>query len=462
MKKYIFLFFLSVFLLTAGGHLYRHDGYALYLTTRSISKGHFYIPELPNYSVAGKDGKFYAIYEIGYPLAGVPLLLLGSILDKLLNTYFYSQVFYSFTNCFLSAFLCLLFWSFCMETGLSKRSSFFLTGVLAFSTPIWPYSKFDGYEILAALLLLLILFYLYKFEKTENFIYLKKASLFFGFSIFARITLVSLLPCFIFYLYRKGYTAKSNLKRFFVFLLPFTISILILLFFNYVRFDRIILDPRQIFYQAGRFQGFNLKIFEAFFERLISPAKGVFVYSPVLLVGFFYIKKIISDKLGFVSLIIALYFVFIHGFVNSTDEWCWGPRYALTVVPVFFLSICPIYKELVKSKKKGFFLLFLAILGFFINFSAVAVNQINYFLEHPGLTTQEALKNNVFSIRKSHLSYQLKSLYFQLYRINRFNSFDFWFIHLYNYCKKKVFIILACLGIFFTGIYSLRMILVEI
>jgi hypothetical protein len=95
-------------------------------------------------------------------------------------------------------------------------------------------------------------------------------------------------------------------------------------------------------HQAG-FHGLSLPHLAAFPVFLISPAYGLFAFSPVLLLGLggaIYLAARGPLREGVLVLVIAaVMFLFLAGMSNWRAGWCVGPRYIATVAPFLLLPI---------------------------------------------------------------------------------------------------------------------------
>jgi hypothetical protein len=105
-------------------------------------------------------------------------------------------------------------------------------------------------------------------------------------------------------------------------------------------------------HQAG-FHGLSLPHLEAFPAFLISPAYGLFAFSPVLLLGLggaIYLVARGPRREAALTLVIAgSMFVFISGMSNWRAGWCVGPRYIASVTPFLLLPVIQLWPRLCKQ-----------------------------------------------------------------------------------------------------------------
>jgi hypothetical protein len=102
-------------------------------------------------------------------------------------------------------------------------------------------------------------------------------------------------------------------------------------------------------HQAG-FHGLSFPHPEAFPAFLISPAYGLFAFSPVLLAGLWGAITLAvrgPRREGVLVLAIAgVLFLFLAGMSNWRAGWCVGPRYIATVAPFLLLPLIQLWRVL--------------------------------------------------------------------------------------------------------------------
>ena len=113
----IFLFFLSLYLLTMGGHPYSTDGMVIHRLTKNIVENQSISIDVAG-SIRGIDNKFYSKYGIGQSLLTIPLFVLG----KLAAGFFPPAFEFPVTICVLfsynsivSALLCVFIYILCIK-----------------------------------------------------------------------------------------------------------------------------------------------------------------------------------------------------------------------------------------------------------------------------------------------------------------------------------------------------------
>jgi len=95
--------------------------------------------------------------------------------------------------------------------------------------------------------------------------------------------------------------------------------------------------------------------FGALAGLLVSPAKGIFLYSPIFVFGFASLRKSLREKFEIrLSLLCLLFHTLLWSFyADWWGGWAWGPRYLMDVMPfALFIACISIDHLLAKSSNK--------------------------------------------------------------------------------------------------------------
>ncbi len=103
------------------------------------------------------------------------------------------------------------------------------------------------------------------------------------------------------------------------------------------------------YFQAQRV-GIHPDIWNAMAANLLSPSRGIFIFSPFLLIGLLYALFQLSRSRAEGLTLAALAVVLLHcGAVSAFPSWwgghCYGPRYMSEVVPYLIFLFIPILAE---------------------------------------------------------------------------------------------------------------------
>ncbi len=122
---------------------------------------------------------------------------------------------------------------------------------------------------------------------------------------------------------------------------------------------------------------------------LFSPARGIWWYSPVLLLGFLGWPRLIRERRGreiAVPLVMLASFVFGYSIVRGATEWYgglgWGARYMVPVTPFLALWLLPVIDNLIAPgarlwKRAGLLLVFTVSAG--VQIMASLVSPVRYY-----------------------------------------------------------------------------------
>lgn len=184
----------------------------------------------------------------------------------------------------------------------------------------------------------------------------------------------------------------NGTKYFLAMAVPFSAAALILLGSNFYRFGG--------FFNTGYLQWVNSegtpivtfsakyipKAFIGFF--LTTGNTNAFIHYPVFLFGLFGLRRFIQknpQESLLVLTIILLNFIAISGFSFWNGEWCYGPRYLITILMIGSLPFIEVMDSLLSLRRNWFNRACLALVILILLWSfamQVCVNSLNYFVYH--------------------------------------------------------------------------------
>src|SRR3989338_8831985 len=289
----LFLFLLSCFLLTAAGDFDCLDGWVRYKQAQSLV-----IKSPPDF----QEGFRYTGYHEqdlirlsqfpnmhwGQVFGFIPLYALGNWLGPgiLHGGHFFS----TFLNAFFAAGLCLFFFNLLLLLNYSKKISFTMTFILAFSTMVWVYSKSMHDAVQEGFFALATFYFLLKFQKLKlyRYFYISLMMMILGF--ITRYTFVLTLPAWIFLLIQT----KADVKK--VFIYPAFILMPIIIFL----FNPILL--------------LSVFLFPFFYKKFKTEAMTIFLLSTSYIIFYANVRFFAGDPV-------------------------WGPRYLLVIIPFCLLFL---------------------------------------------------------------------------------------------------------------------------
>jgi hypothetical protein len=394
----IFIFFLSSYLLTWGGHTYSPDEETLYYVTEGIvQRGSFVMPSRNEAPVSmtphGIDGKPYAPTSLGQSVIAIPLFVLGDFAAQAFPARFHDYIirfFVCLLNPVVSACTGVLLFAFATQLGYSRRVALTLALVYGFATMAWVYAKTFFTEPLATLCLILAFYglYCYKRDGTCQGLFLAGAAT--GYAMLTRIHTVIALPAIAFYLAMCLATQLGSLPRqprawltpVAAWAAPLVVAVAIISDYNFIRFG----NPLQTGYTPeGVTTGLSLllnPIYDGLYGLLGSPGKSVFLFTPPLLLALLafmsFFREHAAEGVAFALLIIAhLLFYAPLPFWGSASSW--GPRYMFCIIPfalmpaASFLSNLTVDRFWLKRSLAALLVaagVFVQSMGVLINFSA--------------------------------------------------------------------------------------------
>lgn len=301
---------------------------------------------------------------------------------------FYVALFYLFPSmddsvrrCFLVIFTISLF-SAVLGVIYFKFSKYFLetlphrlliTFSIFLGTLLFPYSTLFYGEMFSAILFFISFYLLYKSLKVK---YSPKNVFFAG--IISSLGLITVYPTALIFISLFIYLVFSNCKSIKYFILGTLPLLLVQGYYNLICFD----SPFKVAYQyhlpGSEFQvltakglfGIGYPSFTILLKSLISPAKGIFIFSPVLLLSILGLwgiyKRGLKKEVVFLCSAIGLFLLYNSGYSNWEGGLTVGTRYLIPVFP--FLGFC----LLGLNRKYYRYLIPVAIFSFLINFSITA------------------------------------------------------------------------------------------
>ncbi|HZQ10223.1 MAG TPA: hypothetical protein VFD70_26835, partial [Anaerolineae bacterium] len=160
-KWSVFVFFLALYLLTAGGHTYSTDEESMFFVTAAMARrGGFDTPSMQEAPVSapmrGIDGKLYAPYGLLPSALALPFYHVGAIvssfLPRIYQGYFLRFAITFFLNPFFTALTAVLLLEAILVLGYSFRVALVTTFLFGLGTMAWVYAKTFFSEPLLTLL----------------------------------------------------------------------------------------------------------------------------------------------------------------------------------------------------------------------------------------------------------------------------------------------------------------------
>lgn len=420
LKACVFLFFLGIYILLMGGHLYSPDEEIMFRVTESIASFSGFaieplVKEGDRFTQRGTSGHFYGHYGLGQSLLAMPLYYFGKLASQMLPSYlnnvfrtntiqYHNRSFeenivrftVSLFNSIITALTVLILYQFALTLGSNHKNALFLVFLYGISTIALPHAKTFFSEPLATLLILLSFYFLYKYQNSLKQSHLIFAGISLGYGIFTRLDTLITVPVFILYLtliffkiqskdFNKNTQQKSvcqHLKglifKEFLFLLPVLLFCVLIGIYNYVRFGKVTSTG----YESEGLR-FNYPILDGLYGLLFSAGKGIFFYSPPIVLFFFAIKNFFEKYKAeaiFCILITISYLLTFACWESWAGGWCWGPRHVFQIHVFLIIPVISLLERFNYQPKKSILYLFLifAVIGFFVQIPGILVSFMDY------------------------------------------------------------------------------------
>jgi hypothetical protein len=379
----LFLLFLTIYVSSAGGHLYSIDEVIIYSTTQAIANSGslniaFALPLIHSLGfltwVPENTSAYYSKYGLLQPVLALPLYYLGTWLG--ITQWRVVDLLYS--PIMSAASVCLVF-AISRRLGRSTAISVAVSLLYGFATIAWPYAKFF-YEVTTASAMLLATTY-FLFDPATRRSSTLLSGLFATLSVFARITQTIVLPAIFLYLVFKRPRSRQSIVNAALFLIPVAAGAMVYAYLNLARFG----SPLDFGYlgEGNLFsEGYMMNPIIGAYGMLLSSGEGLFIYYPLCAVG-------LSTLLGASSksdenwprFIFAWFFFANLLFFARYSAWhgwgAWGARFLVICTPYLILASAPFLESAKTSIVKTVTLIFATGMGAFSNLMGVIIN-FNY------------------------------------------------------------------------------------
>ena len=316
---------------------------------------------------------------------------------------------YAFVQPFVTTLMCLVFFGFCRDLYGRLSTPSVLTLILAFTTMVWPYSKF-GMENHQSLWTLAAVWSLFRYSREPQRSTAAALSLSLAALALTKMTGVLLCAALIAstgwlvltrgFCSRRGFAAHSAIVLF-----VGLVGLAIFLLSNRLRYGGWLFTGRYSPYAEIA----SLPLVESVAALLISPGKSIFLFSPPLVIGLFYygcfLRRFPAMRVVFVAMAVtALWYITKVRFFN--DE-TWGPRRLHFLVPLMCLPLgCWWERRRETSIYRRWSAYAIVVLGLFFQLPAVSFDYTSHAFAL-GKTPLYSIDNNVWLPQLNALRFNL-------------------------------------------------------
>ncbi|RMH56214.1 MAG: hypothetical protein D6679_09795 [Candidatus Hydrogenedentota bacterium] len=339
----LFAAFLLFEIAFAPGHLFSYDEVVILETAQQIlDSAQAGLPdtrEIREYSKVGRDGRLYSKFGMGMTGAVLPFAAAGRLLGLRLSPRLrreFSDFIASFANAFYLALLGSFLYLLMRDYRLSRRAGTAATVTAILGTSLCVFGRGLFNDLVTGLGLLLA----FRSART-NRPFLAGSAV--AISIASRLEYVLVLPAFFLFAGVRRRPAR--------FLAPLVFTGGLLFLYNAARFGAFF-DQGQI--NTDPYDTFSTPLLNGLTGLFLSPGKGVFWYTPPLLLAILAVgdfsRRYRTDLAVIVALSVPL--VILHAKWHSwMGGWSFGPRRLIALLPLWLLPSGLAVEKLMRTRR---------------------------------------------------------------------------------------------------------------
>ena len=346
----LFLSSLGVYLLTLNG-LWATDHssafvefqYSLY-TNHSLVLGKVGIFQPHSVDVFSYNGNYFMANAPGTAFLTLPFAIIAFILvghfsvfgDVLLLTEFPIALANSFAVYFVYRIGSFYF---------RKEISVFLAFSYAFSTISWPFATFFFQSDLSALLDLISCYLAIKIGRETSVSIRLIVLCGLAVTISSTVDYVNaiLIPILAIYIFLTGRGRTNIVRALASFIASSSLTFLFLGMYNYASFGNPFLSSEQLYLKSPNFFGnFTFPVHLGVILNLFSPMRGVLLFSPILILGFWGTWKMMRkptvdrEAILFLALFLGIFLPYSAWYDPTAGE-AFGPRFIISAIPFLLI-----------------------------------------------------------------------------------------------------------------------------
>jgi cell division protein FtsL len=342
------------------------------------------------YAIETINGHYYTVFPIGVSLLALPFVAISEIIfDPLMESFPALEILfkerlaeygvqvddlrfiqiYPAVELVTASFFCALATVFIFliaQLRLPILYSLVVTFIFAFCTSSWSTSSRALWQHGPSMLMLSISMYLLLLDRKRNFsIHYVAIPLAVAFLLRPTNSISIILVSIYILIFRRKYFLKYLLVSipFIIFFFSYNYSVYGTFFSNYYMTDRFLISN---------------SFLEALTGNIISPSRGLLIYSPFLLLSFLgFLKCLFSSRITsleiFFAFIILSHWLLISCFSPWWAGHSYGPRFFADVMPFFIYFLCLFFEPVISlptPKKLVVFAIIapLFIFSFYVNY----------------------------------------------------------------------------------------------
>ncbi|QQG49404.1 MAG: glycosyltransferase family 39 protein [archaeon] len=317
------------------------------------------------------NGSYYSASAPGAAILAFPFVALGFYLQGGFAVFGYvlptSELFVAIANS-LAAFV---LYRIGKDFFFGELAAAFVAFSYAFSTISWPFATFFFQSDVSALFVLSSVYFLLSASKGEPG-HPSRDALLCGVSVGVALTVdyvdgILIFPILGYLLLGSKGPRAARLERGVLFTMASAAGVLLLFAYNYASFGNPFAASEQVYLGgAGVLGAFSFPLLDGAYLNLFTPLRGIFVYSPVLLVGVVGLLGSLRPS-KFDSRVAMLLVLFLCIFVPYSMWYAptagnsYGPRFLVAAIPLLLIPAGFILETLRSALRRSLvYLLYLA------------------------------------------------------------------------------------------------------
>ncbi len=290
-------------------------------------------------------GYYYSALAPGVPFFAFPFVALGFILDAQFtlygNTMMLSELFVALTNAIASYLVYRI-----ARMYFKESTSAFLAFAYAFSTITWPFATFFFQSDPSAMFDLLAAYFALRISRGEDTRI--RMGVYCGLAISSAFLTdyvnAILAPIILVYLVMSLRQMKRPFVKWsIVFVFALCVGIAVIGLYNYLSFGQPFVSSEQLYLNSSTPLGdFSYPLYLGLVLNLFTPFRGLFFYSPILIVGAIGYWKMIREKstrsqfLFLLALFLGILLPY-SAWYGPTGGLSYGPRFIIPAIPFLLL-----------------------------------------------------------------------------------------------------------------------------
>jgi hypothetical protein len=378
----LFLVVLAVYTLSAPGRIDIIDGQLRYDVTESLlTLGQPVLrdPALVGLGIPGPSGLVYAFYNAAPSVVAMPLVWVGGLVSD--PTGEVRRFLFSLTSGIFGALVAALLCVFYVVLGVAPTAAVWWSLVSAFATLLWPLSTSTFDQAQHAFFALLAVFLGWLAAQRRSVVLAAVGGLIAGVLINYQESYVLVLPTLaISTLTPGGQSGKRDrTARFLVFLLASCVGFGLWLLFNQLRFQHPLISGKSAILERVAIPSFGNPLI-GLLGLLVSPGKGVLFYSPPVILAALGMPSLYRRDAWLGRTVVAttgVYVAFIASLSFFGGDWGWGPRYLVTILPLWALALPFVPPTMIRRSIAGM----VVAMGLVVQLLALSVDHQRFFFE---------------------------------------------------------------------------------